>query len=112
MDPLDIGTPQLTSLSNKFESLAEDADSASSGLDNGVRMQGDFWGNDTFGHKVGPVITSTISNLVNGIASLHQSFENVKVGAVQMAGDYQKTNEANADSIPGISGPGSPPRRA
>jgi hypothetical protein len=112
MDPLDIGTPQLTALSSQFENLAEEADSASSGLDNGVRLQGDFWGNDAFGNKAGPIITSTISNLVKGIDSLHESFENVKTGAVEMADDYQKTDEANSDTIPKVSDPISAPRRA
>jgi len=111
-NPLDVGTPQLTALSHQFESLEEDANSASSALDNGVRLQGDFWGADKFGDKAGPVITSTISNLVNGIDSLQKSFENVKTGAVQMAGEYQKTDQANADSIPKVSDPANAPPSA
>jgi uncharacterized protein YukE len=110
MDNLEVNPDQFASNGGSFTQVGDEAGSIGSGMVNGIRLQGAWYGTDKFGKVFSSSFNPGVDQLGDAINSFSAAFNNTGEGLKNSAKLYVQADEETADSIPDLSS--SPPHTA
>jgi hypothetical protein len=110
MDNLEVDPDQFASNGGSFVQIGDEAHSIGSGMVNGIRLQGAWYGTDKFGKVFSSSFNPGVDLLGDAIDSFGTAFSNTGEGLKNSAKLYVQNDEESADSIPDLSSP--PPHTA
>jgi hypothetical protein len=104
---LEVDPAQFFHDGGSFIQVGDVAESIASGLENGVGLQGKWYGTDKFGNKIEESLIPGIKALGDAIRTTQTSMTNTGVSLTESGQGYVKVDQHNAESVPNPL----PPRR-
>jgi hypothetical protein len=102
MDNLEINPDEFARDGGDFTQVGDEAESIGSGLVNGVRLQGAFYGGDKFGKAFAASFNPGVELLGDAIRTTKTSMGNTGVSLTASGKAYVQTNQHNEESIPNL----------
>lgn len=96
---LEVDPSQFFRDGGTFIQVGDVSEAAASGLENGVDLQGKWFGTDEFGNKIEESIIPGIKALSYAIRTTQTSMTNTGVSLTESGQGYVKVDEHNADAI-------------